>query len=600
MRIYHFHSSQPEKSLMILFLRRWIGFFLLLTILCIGFLSACTTGTDKEIDMEPIVKIESIVFEKSFFKPGETVSWKAMLKSNISIELELVTRITFLSRLVDEQHQRVSLGPGVNDVDLSWLPPADTPRGYGLDCYLKTLEGETLASSFDAFDVLEHWTQHPRYGFLTDFSPERESVAALDKLLQFRINGLQFYDWMYRHEQYLTDQEPYIDPLGRQLSLETVEELIDAAHRRNMAAMPYTAVYAASIPFYEAHKDWALYQPDGSPHYFGDNFLVIMDPRPESPWTSHLLGEFEDILKKTSFDGIHLDQYGAPKQGYDAQGNVFGLEQPLVDLIDATHEIVDQQLGEDGAVIFNAVTNWPIEAVAPSQEDVVYIEVWSPYTSFNDLSSLIIQAQELGGGKPVVLAAYMDPFYETNVLLNDAIIFANGAGHIELGENGGYLADPYFPQYAVLSPNLSEVLQRYYAFAIRYQNVIGPQTHSGNRDYVQNLSIAGINTSPGMLYNKVMPVIRVSEDYLAVNLINLLGLPKGEWDQGLTDAPTPLDQTSLELKGLGEEIQSVWFATPDEEDFSLVPLEFSLEDGILRLTIPHLDYWGMILLKWSK
>jgi hypothetical protein len=56
----------------------------------------------------------------------------------------------------------------------------------------------------------------------------------------------------------------------------------------------------------------------------------------------------------------------------------------------------------------------------------------------------------------------------------------------------------------------------------------------------------------------------------------------------------------LELKGLGEEIQSVWFATPDEEDFSLVPLEFSLEDGILRLTIPHLDYWGMILLKWSK
>lgn len=550
--------------------------------------------------MKPIVSIESIDFEQSFFKPGHTASWTVMLQSNANVELELVTRITFLSNILEEQRQTVMFGPEVEYIEISWLPPADAPRGYGIDCHLESMQGEVLTSRSSAFDVLEHWTQHPRYGFLTDFSPERENTAALDTLLKYRINGLQFYDWMYRHEQYLIDQEPYVDPLGRQLSIETVKRLIDAAHDRNMAAMPYTAVYAASIPFYEAHKDWALYKADGDPHYFGEDFLVIMDPRPESPWTGYLLDEFEDILKKTMFDGIHLDQYGAPKQGYDVQGQFFRLEQPLTDLIDATHTVVGEQRGENGTVIFNAVTNWPIEHVAPSQEDVVYIEVWSPYTSFNDLSSLIVQAQELGGGKPVVLAAYIDPFYETNALLNDAIIFANGAGHIEMGENGGYLADPYFPQYAIPTQQLSETLQRYYEFSIRYQNVIGPDTRSGNLTYGQKINLPGINTAPGMLYDKVMPIIRESDGYLAINLINLLGLPNGEWGTGLTVTPTSLDRLELELKDLDQKIKSAWFATPDDEDISLVPIEFKVEDGVLTVTVPHLDYWGMILLKWSE
>jgi len=592
--------SQSEKPGLLYLRGRIFLSCIILSLLCAVCLSTCVKENEEVIEMEPIVSIESINFTKSFYKPGQTVTWQVALQSNIRVEMTLVTRITFLFETLEVKRQTVVISPVGESIELSWLPPDDAPRGYGLDCHLETMEGEILASHYDAFDVLEHWTQHPRYGFLTDFSPERESTDALDTLLTFHINGLQFYDWMYRHDQYLTDQETYTDPLGRQLSLKTVEKLIYAAHEYNMAAMPYTAVYAASIPFYEAHKDWALFKADGKPHFFGENFLVIMDPSHGSPWTSYLLKEFESILKSTDFDGIHLDQYGAPKQGYDADGNYISLEQPLADLIDATNVIVDQKRGKEGAVIFNAVTNWPIETVAPSDEDVVYIEVWSPYTSFNDLYNLINQAQQLGGGKPVALAAYIDPFYETNVLLTDAIIFASGAGHIELGENGGYLADPYFPQYAIPSLQLREMLKRYYAFAIRYQNIIGPQTRSGNRVFGNNLNLAGIDTAPGMVYDKVMPVIRESDGHLAINLINLLGLRRGEWKTGLNETPTPLDQVFLELKGLDKAVQSVWFATPDGDDLSLVPLEYELKDGVLTLTLPHLDYWGMILLKWSE
>ncbi len=547
------------------------------------------------------VAIQSIQFSRAFFKPEEPVRWSVTLQSDQKVSLKLVTSIRYLDRPAAQLEQPLEFGPGVLTTEFSWQPEPISPRGYGLDVELLSASGERLAQRSAGFDVLDRWTQHPRYGFLTDFEPNRaDGGAALDWLLGYHINGLQFYDWMYRHDQYLTDLEPYIDPLGRLLSIETVNKLITAAHERGMAAMPYTAVYAASIPFYEQHQDWALFQADGSPHFFGNNFLVIMDPRPGSSWTEHLLAEFDRILERTEFDGIHLDQYGAPKEGYDAQGNQFSLDQPLADLIDATKAVVTRQRGEDGAVVFNAVTNWPIDTVAPSDQDLVYIEVWPPYTTFAMLAQLITQAQSLGEGKPVVLAAYIDPIYETNALINDAIIFANGAGHIELGERSGYLSDPYFPNFSIPSKELAGRLQRYYEFALRYQNVIGPQTRSAHVDYDGKLKIEGVKAMVNLSSDGVMTAYRASQDHLAISLINLNGIKTGEWSAGTTATPIPLGSVPVELSGIDRGVANLYFASPDHEDYALVPLEFSQADGKLSFTLPSLAYWDLVLIEWSR
>jgi len=550
----------------------------------------------------PAATIQSIDFAKAFFKPGDPALWIVKLSSDEPVTLDLVTTITFLSDTYRSIRQTVSFGPGTYPLESSWTPPAEPRRGYGLDLRLETPDGKLVASCSSGFDVLDDWTQNPRYGFLVDFSPERtDGSQTLDILLRYHINGLQFYDWMYRHDQYLTQEDPYLDPLGRRESLNTVKALIDAAHVRGMAAMPYTAVYAASIPFYEQHKDWALYHADGAPDFFGDNFLVIMDPRPDSSWTKHLLGEFSRILAETKFDGIHLDQYGDPKVGYDAQGNSFPLDQPLAEMINSTKNLVTAARGNQGAVIFNAVTNWPIQTVAPSREDVVYIEVWPPYTFFNELGLLILQAQKLGAGKPVVLAAYIDPQYKTNVLLNDAIIFANGAGHIELGERGDYLAEAYFPRSKVPSPELSAALQRYYEFTIRYQNVFGPQTQSGDHGYAGKISLdRGIETNTALTRNLVMPVVRESDGYTAISLINLLGLESGEWAKGAVEEPTPLGNTTVKINGINRKIAQAWFSTPDSSDFALQPIPFTQTADLITLTIPSLKFWDLILIKWSR
>ncbi len=548
--------------------------------------------------MQNSVNINTVMFKKSFFYPNELASWLVAVNGEKEETLLLVSKITHLDQILDMKKKKIRITPDVTEYDFKWQPPKDSPKGYGLDVWVENDQGDVLAFFSTAFDVLEKWTQHPRYGFMVDFSPGRkDGDQTLDQLLPFRINALQFYDWMYRHDTYLPPEDPFIDPLGRHLSLETAQRLIDIAHERNMAAMPYTAVYAASIPFYKQHPEWALFETDGKPSFFGENFLVIMDPRPDSPWTKHLLNQFSEILANTQFDGIHLDQYGAPKIGYDQEGNVYDLAQPLAAFINSTRQVVDESQGQRGAVVFNAVTNWPIEAVAPADQDLVYIEVWSPYIHFNDLGLLIQQAQTLSDGKPVVIAAYIDPAFETNALLNDAIIFANGAGHIEIGEGGGYLADPYFPKYEIPSAALREKLERYYQFSIRYQNWLGPTTQAGNH---QMVNIQGYESDAGITKNKIMPVVRESEGTSAISLINLMGSKHGEWEKELKATPTLLSNLTLEIGSKGREVEKILFTSPDLDDISLQPLSFEQTGESLIITIPTLNIWSLAIIEWKN
>ena len=549
------------------------------------------------------VSIPSVAYSKSFYKPGEPVQATVNLTTSGAegrMPAVLIASFRSVSQAVAEVRQEISLSPGSQSVDLSWQPPVEAPRGYGLDVRIESPSGEMLASAASAFDVLERWTQNPRYGFMSDFFPGRSDAAqTMSTLTGYHVNGLQFYDWMYRHDQFLTDQEPYVDLFGRSLSIKTVNAMIEAAHARGIAAMPYSAVYASSMDFYKLHPDWAMFNPDGTAHIFIEGKMVYMDPRPGSPWVQHLLAQFNDVLTRTAFDGIHLDQYGDPKVSYDAQGNAYDVGTPLAEIINATHDlVVKDRPQEDGAVVFNAVTNWPIEKVAPAKADFVYIEVWSPYTAFVELHQLIAQAQTLGKNKPVVLAAYIDPAMQANARLMDAIIFASGGGHIALGEQDGYLAEAYFPNYKTLTPELSAVLKRYIEFSIRYQDVFGPAGREATPAWQNRITIQGAETSPSMLYDKVYPLVRESDHFTALNLVNMLGLKHGEWAKEVS-TPTPLAAAGVDVANVTRPVKRVWFASPDGTDIALQPLSFDQQNGALHVEIPGLQFWDMILIEWG-
>ena len=536
------------------------------------------------------------------FAPGETVRLVAEIEAESPAAIVVRLTIFHLASVVDTQSIPLSLVAGKQTVSLDWQCPPITPRGYAAEIELIAPDGRVLGTAATAFDMLDRWTQAPRYGFLTDFSPGRGNVeGTLRTLAQFHVNAVQFYDWMYRHDQLLPPASHYTDPLNRPLSLAIIRALIESAHCHGIACMPYTAIYAASPEFYRTHPDWALFHVDGRTFEFAGGFLIYMNPAPGSPWSQHLFNQFDTVLRTLDFDGIHLDQYGDPIAARDSAGNVVALDRAFPAFIDATVERAKANQ-TDAAVVFNCVGNWPIETVSHSRADFMYIEVWKPYTLWRDLWRLVVDAQRLGN-KPVVLAAYIDPAREHNVRLADALIFASGGYHIELGEPGGMLADPYFPKYGQMSDALRAVMRAYYDFAVRYENVLALGVRDATRDWPGRVTIDGVSTDFEQTRDIVWPIVREGNGFATISLINLLGIASPEWTEALPAGPTPLGPVTVRVH-LDHPIVKVWWASPDGHSPQAIPVPAQtgrdVHGDYLNIALPGLMCWTLIVLEWER
>ncbi|MBE2271314.1 MAG: hypothetical protein IAE80_23975 [Anaerolinea sp.] len=533
-----------------------------------------------------------ILPDKGFYSPGDTVQ----LTVSASAGSQVQARISYLRTVITTLDAPLVGG----EASLTWTPPPEAPRGYGVSVTILDENGTTLAAQSTAFDVLNHWIEAPRYGFLSDFNPARvNDTAAIEWMLRHHINGVQFYDWQYRWEDLLPETDRFDDGLGRPQSMVTIRRLIDGLHARSIAAMPYTAIYGASWAFYQQHQDWAMFDARGEAFTFGDNLIGIMDPTPGSAWNVHLLNEFADVLDNTAFDGIHIDQYGSPKTGFDGEGNPIDLAEVMPQFIDQTAEIVQDRRGDAGVTLFNSVGNWPIEAVAPSQQDASYIEVWSPYNDYLDLNRIITNAQHWGDDKPVILAAYIHPDRVINWRLANSVILASGAYHLETGEAGVMLADPYFPRFEQIADADQPVFTRYYDFVVRYENVLSVGTTAGESARHSAISVDDVRMRGIRSRDRVVPIVRTGADFETFNLINFLDIDVSDWNGVTTVPPTPLTNQPVTIS-VERPVAGVWVASPDSEaSMEAVALPFAIEGGTLSFTLPRLDYWTMIVVEYE-
>ncbi len=512
---------------------------------------------------------------RGMFTPGEPVRLVAEVEADARVVASLRLSITHLVSTAATLIHPLTLAPGRQKVALDWSAPSIAPRGYGAEVELRDGAGRTLASASTAFDVLPDWMAFPRYGFLTDFSPDRTDAAAtVETLTRYHLNGLQFYDWQYRHDCLLPPDADYVDPLGRRLSRRTIEEFIEAAHAHGMAAMPYLAVYAASGEFWRAHPEWALYDAERRPIPFGENFLGLMNPAPGGPWARHLLEECGRVLSALPFDGLHVDQYGDPKVAYDAEGQPVDLPTAFAGFVAALKAAHSR-----ATALFNAVGNWPIEALAASPQDFAYIEVWPPATTYRDLRRIVTEARALSKGKPVVIALYLPADRPANIRLADALIFSCGGSRIELGERERLLADPYFPKHQPLTPELKATLRRYYDFAVRFGDLIGP----GAGDLTEH---------PVHVPSGVWAVSRRARGWLTVCLINVTDLDDARWDEAHPAPPRRAD-VSVQVNA-PQPVRQVWWASPDRDQSALLPAVWSADVGRVHATLPFLDQWAIM------
>jgi len=519
------------------------------------------------------------------FSPGETITLLVELETAIQ---QAATLRVFIQHFTEQSiviERSLRLAPGEKTIQLQWIPQAK-PAGYSARLEIISADDSPVLYATTAFDVLWSWTDFPRYGFLTDFSAAgADPEAVLKKLTRFHINGLQFYDWQYRHDYLLAPTEEYIDPLGREMSLASVRNLVNAAHRHGMAAMPYLAIYAASSDFWRTHLDWALYDQAGNSIAFGENFLGLMDPTSGSPWSQHLLAECTRALQSIPFDGLHIDQYGDPKQGWDSKHKSVDLPRAFVDFVQSES---DQH--PDQTIVFNAVGNWPIEALAESAVDFMYIEVWPPDVEYHRLAEIVLKAGRLSHGKPVVIALYLPASSAANNLLADAVIIACGGTRIELGEEVRLLSDPYFPKHEEISPDLYSALRQLSDFTIRNGEWLRPYTLSMSEKEIwveAELNPEFISTD-----DSIMTVARRYPKSLIVQLVNFNGLDSHpRWDEA-HPFPTPCLKVHIRIQ-VSQRPSQIFWDCPEKDDRPQA-LDFEYANGKLTFQVPQINFIGLI------
>lgn len=495
-------------------------------------------------------------------------------------------------------------------------------RGYTVNVHL--LDGESiLDEAVTAFDRAESWKGAPRYGFLSDFGKQdgadESDIARMNK---YHINLVQFYDWMYRHYRFFPPEAEFSDPFDRQLSMETVHRKIEMAHRYGMKAFAYGAVYGAQKEYFEQNKELALYQNDGTAANLGD-FLINMDISRESRWHDHIIGEFSKAIF-FGFDGIHMDQYGQPKEAVSMAGGekkCRQLKQDFYHLINDTKKSIRNQ-GREPGLIFNAVNNWPIESVAGSAEDTMYIEVWPPNDTYNDLYRLVSDAKKYCKDKQVILAAYIAPFLEDKhtridyaqnaALMATAAIYASGGFHLVLGETDGLLQEAYYVHYAHLTDAAFCARLRDYAdfmtaneeLLFDYALCDDTMTYTGgiNNEYTfQSGKSSGgekaVVFSPKAAPGTVWTMVKEKPEYKIIHLLNYIGIKSINWNEEKESLPQTVTDIEVTALILGS-VRAVRLLSPDEKNFDGVDLPFTYvkhpSGKAVRFTIPSLSVWDMV------
>ncbi|HZQ05641.1 MAG TPA: glycoside hydrolase family 66 protein [Anaerolineae bacterium] len=552
-----------------------------------------------------MLKILDAYPERATYAPGNEASIciEILNESPRIFSGSILAHLVSLDREITSAERDVHLKPRARaPFALSLQLPTDDLRGYGVEIHVIDRRKQLLARTTTALDVCSDWTLAPRYGFLSDFAPdERDTAARLAALSRYHINALQFYDWMYRHDTLIPPTLVFQDALGRTLSLETIQVKLRLAQEYGMRTLAYTAIYAASPNFWRAHRAWGLFDAQGKPYMLGD-FLNIMNLA-NSAWATHFQRECQRAIE-LGFDGIHLDQYGYPRLGYDSEGARVNVERALTPFLDGVQEAIGKR-----PTVFNAVNGWGLEAAAQSQVAPLYIEVWSPNDTYRDVREIILHARRLRNGRSPVLAAYINAFLSPDdkvrrgagnaLRLLTAAIYLNGGSQIVLGEKNGVLCDPYFPKYAHLTPATARALRADYDFISRYAEYFFDPAW---RD-VSTTRVGGINEEirldvprygPFAEEDSLWTIVRERKEEMTLGLVNLCGI-RARWNEA-KPKPRALDELKVTLRA-PRRIGHAYYLTPGQSGRAArLPLKQS--NGAARLTIPRLDMWGLLLLQF--
>lgn len=618
--------------------------------------------------------IADISTDKSRYAPGDTVAVTVDITNETGSDINrgaLTLYAMSLQRAVRSPMSKLlNAGNGTSSVlTFKWTAPPTDFTGYLLTAVASDSSGNAVDSINVAVDVSSSWVRFPRYGYMTNntfgnqnLSPA-QAASIMSTMSKYHIDGLQFYDWQYNHDQPLcgTVTAPcssWIDD-GNQRTVyaSAVKDLIAAAHKNQIVAMPYNAIFSADngaccgAPDYHTQglgisPTWGIYQDPNHTTPLSFFQWDYMDPSNPN-WQKFLMNQELAAIRAFGFDGFHGDSFGDPDQvdyTYDGQpagvannpcttdtenansttpvNNVAGSPTWINGTFPSFLAHAKKVLGSK-YLMFNPVTYDHAHCEAnTSPVDLLYTELWpndkDQYWDYNTLKQAIDQGfnesasvSPTGRGKSLTVAAYADyvnggggTFNTPDVLLLDSALFASGGSHEELGDTGLMLDNQEYRAGATpMSDSLAKSVQNYYNFMTAYENLL----RDGQTNTNQTVSMQGQTVSPHAAPNSVWAFTKADPSHEIIQFINLVGQSSTLWQTGQCDQcshitaphPAPTQLTNVPVKyHYRDKPNAVFFASPDINNGTTYRLPFTTgtdaNGSYVSFTLPSLNYWSMV------
>ena len=553
------------------------------------------SGIEARLPNSQILRNVTITTDKAVYAPGSEVRFTGDRSQG-----GLGVRYWHLGDVIEEKL--------LDDcAEWTWTLPSTDFQGYYVELIGKNAQGVVRTVGSVAVDASSDWTRFPRYGFLSKFGnvvpSKRASVIA--NLNRYHINGLQYYDWMYDHHHPLagTPQDPdseWPSIIGDLCEKEVVQGYIEEAHKYNMASMFYDLCYGVLSWAEEdgVNPSWYLYKEPSAQnrdfHPLSAPFrssIYLVDPG-NAGWLDYFSARVDEVYKVYDFDGFHIDQLGN-------RGNRYGADGKKVDMPGGYGRFIEKMKSSQPAkkLAFNAVSRYGQASIAAAPSDFLYNEVWT--VGFSEIDKILVENKSLAPGKNTVLAAYMNykqsgTFNTPAVLLADAVIFALGGSHLELGEH--MLSNEYFPSANLkMSSDLSGKLVSYYDFLTGYENLLRDgAVRTGLSVSSDDVKIAQWGPVKGSVNSASFQV----GDRMVVHLLNFEKAKHLDWrDDSMNQAAPSIHENFDVTIRSSREVKRVWVASPDVDGGVPREVSWSASGISIKLSVPSLEYWTMIVIE---
>lgn len=591
-------------------------------------LAACGGGADDPVtpgtpdNNEPEGSVNEVVnvtsdlclqlsTDKACYQPGEQVT----LTSDIAIPVQAKVRYRHHAQVISEQ--------AVSGSEWTWTPPATDYSGYLADVYRTKDDGTEVILGTIAIDVSSDWKRFPRYGFVATFDASKRTAGVIEKEMAFlnrcHINGVQFQDWHNKHHWPLGGtrnklDDVYKDIANRDIYTDVVKRYLEVQHAYGMKSMFYNLCFGAldDAKADGVKEEWYIYKGQGrvdkDSHDLPDSWksdIYLLDPS-NTEWQAYLAERNDEVYANLDFDGYQIDQLGYRGDRFDYNGTAVNLPKGYASFIHAM-----KQRHPAKSLVMNAVGSYGSAQIAGTGEvDFLYNELWGDEAKFEDLRTIILANDQYSNhAMRTVFAAYMNydkagnstgEFNTPGVLLTDAVMFALGGSHLELGDH--MLCREYFPSAALqMSEELKSAIVCYYDFLTAYQNLLRDKDTSAEMDVEltctdssRNLSINAWPPKKSALtaYGKQVDSKQV------IHLLNFLRADELSWRDLKGTMPAPRLQTKVPLKlSVKNSVKKIWVASPDVHAGAVQEVAFEQSNGVVNFTLPYLKYWTMIVVE---